>query len=119
MVEIIRGTTPKAICGDALEKIFRDGDDAGKLTGQLYIGYPIFATPEGKYPIDAIFISPTKGVILINFVDGTEIPSDYQDLQDDVCNKLEAKLRNYKNLLSGRKLEISIDALTFIPDCII
>ena len=114
MVDIIRGTTQKAICGDALEKIFHS-NGASELTGQLYIGYPIFATPEGKYPIDAIFISPTKGVLLINFVEGTEIPSDYQDLQDDVCNKLEAKLRNYKGLLSGRKLEISIDALTFIP----
>lgn len=114
MVEIIRGTTQKAVCGDCLERVFRENKEI-ELSGQLYIGYPIFATPEGKYPIDALFVSPKKGVVLINFVEGTEIPPDYQDLQDDVCNKLEAKLRNYKNLLLRRELKISINSFTFIP----
>lgn len=112
MIEIIKGSTQKPISSDQILETFKAAE---QLNGQLYIGYPIFSTPEGRYPIDAIFISPVKGVVLIHILEGTILPSDYQDIQDDIYNKLEAKLRNHKALMKGRKLLVPISVLTFAP----
>lgn len=112
MIEIIKGATQKPISSEQLIKAF---SETKQLNGLLYVGYPIFSTPEGRYPIDAILISPQKGVILIHMVEGRSLPNDYQDTQDDIYNKLEAKLRNHKALMQGRKLDIPISVLTFAP----
>ena len=93
MIDVIKGSVTNQVCGNSLADFFKKNMQG--FDGQLYIGYPIFASPEGKYPIDAILIMPQKGAIIFNFVAGQSIPDDYQDLQDDVCNKLEAKLKNY------------------------
>ncbi len=115
MIEIIKGSTQKPISSKQLIDLFSNARD---LNGLLYVGYPIFSTPEGRYPIDAILISPQKGVILIHIVEGRNLPEDYQDIQDDVYNKLEAKLRNHKMLMNGRKLDVPISVLTFAPAAI-
>lgn len=112
MIEIITGTTTTPVSSKTLARIF---NSQHKLNGQLYIGYPIFSTPEGRYPIDAILISPDKGVVLFHLVEGTKLPENYKETQDDIYNKLEAKLRNHKSLMDGRKLKISINILTFAP----
>ncbi len=112
MIEIIKGSTKKPISSEQLATAFAT---AQKLNGQLYVGYPIFSTPEGRYPIDAIFISSKKGVFLIHIVEGTTVPDDYQEIQDDTFNKLEAKLRNHKSLMKGRNLEVPISILTYAP----
>lgn len=112
MIEIIKGSTNSPISSQQLTSIF---ESYKELDGQLYIGYPIFSTPEGRYPIDAILISPNKGVVLFHLVEGTRLPGNYKETQDDIYNKLEAKLRNHKSLMDGRKLKISINTITFAP----
>ena len=112
MIEIIKGSTSSPISSQQLGTIFESHNE---LNGQLYIGYPIFSTPEGHYPIDAILISPDKGVVLFHLVEGTKLPENYKETQDDIYNKLEAKLRNHKSLMDGRKLKISINIVTFAP----
>jgi len=112
MIEIIKGATKKPVSSEQLVSIL---GSAQQLNGQLYVGYPIFSTPEGRYPIDAILVSPNKGVILIHLVEGTTLPGEYQELQDDIFNKLEAKLRNHKSLMQGRHLNVPISVLTFAP----
>ena len=112
MLEIIKGSTQKPVSSEQLVENLRDKK---QLSGQLYVGYPIFSTPEGRYPVDAILISPQKGVVLVHIVEGTAIPDGYQDIQDDIYNKLEAKLRNHKTLMRGRKLQVPIWVLTYAP----
>ncbi|MBM9518768.1 DEAD/DEAH box helicase [Desulforhopalus vacuolatus] len=112
MIEIIKGSTQKPISS---EQLINALSETKELNGLLYVGYPIFSTPEGRYPIDAILISPEKGVILIHIVEGRILPDNYQDTQDDIYNKLEAKLRNHKALMKGRNLDVPISVLTFSP----
>lgn len=111
MITTIRGTTRKPVASQRLADFFAS---RGDLTGTLYLGYPVIGTPEGAYPIDAIWINETKGIILFNLVEGRDL-GDYIEWQDDSANKLEAKLRNHRSLMKGRKLLVSVTPITFAP----
>ena len=112
MIEIIKGTTKTPVSSQRLVKLLEPEQN---LNGQLYIGYPIFSTPEGRYPIDAILISLFNGVILFHIIESTTLPDDYKEIQDDIYNKLEAKLRNHKSLMRGRNLNVPISVITYAP----
>ncbi|VAW87227.1 hypothetical protein MNBD_GAMMA16-837 [hydrothermal vent metagenome] len=105
MIEIIKGTTKTPVSSQRLVTLLQPKEN---LDGQFYIGYPIFSTPEGRYPIDAILISPVNGVILFHIIEGTTLRSDYKEIQDDIYNKLEAKLRNHKSLENHRLCAVGI-----------
>lgn len=111
MVTIITGTTNKPSACDLLKEFFRQNSS---LEGYLYIGYPIIGTVDGAYPIDALWISPNKGIIAFNLVEGKDI-ANYEDAQDDCANKIEAKLKGYKNLMQKRRLCVEINVVTFAP----
>lgn len=111
MVTIITGTTNKPIASDLLSTFFKKNVD---MTGYLYIGYPIIGTVDGAYPIDALWISPEKGVIAFNLIEGKDI-SGYEEEQDDCANKIEAKLKGYKQLVKKRTLCVKINVVTFAP----
>jgi hypothetical protein len=84
------------------------------LQGTLYIGYPIIGTPEGSFPIDALLVSPTKGLVLFNVVEGRTLP-DYAAAQDEGFNKMQAKLLQHQTLIRKRKLLVEIHTVTFAP----
>ena len=84
------------------------------LEGELFIGYPLIATPEGKYSIDATLISPSKGIILFDLVEGTNI-NGYQDRQDDLANKIQSKLMLHRELIKQRSLVVPIYFISFTP----
>jgi superfamily I DNA and RNA helicase len=111
MVTIIKGTTNKPVASEQLKNFFSIQDG---LTGYLYIGYPIIGTVSGAYPIDALWISPEKGLVIFNLIEGKDY-SNYEDAQDDSANKMEAKLKGYKQLMDRRKLCVSINVITFAP----
>lgn len=111
MITTIRGTTRKPVASQRLADFFSARED---LTGTLYLGYPVIGTPEGAYPIDAIWINETRGIILFNLIEGRDL-GDYEEWQDDSANKLESKLRNHRSLMKGRNLLISVTPITFAP----
>lgn len=111
MVTIITGTTNKPVSSDALKDFFQEHNE---LDGYLYIGYPIIGTVDGAYPIDGLWISPTKGLVIFNLVEGKNTV-DYQDAQDDCANKVEAKLKGYRVLMNKRTLCVKISVITFAP----
>ena len=84
------------------------------MTGYLYIGYPIIGTVDGAFPIDALWISPEKGVVAFNLIEGKDT-SGYEEDQDDCANKIEAKLKGYKQLVDKRILCVEINVVTFAP----
>lgn len=112
MVSVINGTTSKPISSDHLVKFFTAQKE---LTGYLYIGYPVIGTAEGRYPIDAMWISESHDIIIFNLVEGAKVDETYKDIQDDAVNKVEAKLKMHKQLVRKRKLCVNINVITYAP----
>ena len=111
MVNIVMGATQKPLACEELKKFFSEHDN---LDGYLYIGYPIIATVEGAYPIDALWISEAHGLVIFNLIENKNT-EDYQEIQDDTANKIEAKLKGYKQLVDKRSLCVAINVITFAP----
>jgi superfamily I DNA and RNA helicase len=111
MLQIIRGTTRKPVSSQRLADFFVAHN---QYEGFLYIGYPIIGTSEGPYPIDALFISREKGLVIFNLIEGRDL-GNFMEAQDDSANKLEAKLRGHRNLMKGRNLQVPISVVTFAP----
>jgi superfamily I DNA and RNA helicase len=111
MVTTIRGTTTKPVSSQRLTQFFANRPD---YDGFLYIGYPIIGTPDGAYAIDALWITPRKGLIIFNLLEGRALEG-HEEAQDDSANKLEAKLRTHKSLMKGRSLAVPMHVVTFAP----
>lgn len=111
MVTIVQGTTKKPVSSQRLAEFFARHE---KYDGFLYIGYPIIGTAEGPYPIDALLVSKSKGLVVFNLVEARDV-SGIQDAQDDSYNKLQSKLRAHKTLMKGRDLQVPIYPVTFAP----
>jgi len=111
MINTVWGSTDKPVSSKQLAESLSAHQE---LEGTLYIGYPIIGTPEGSFPIDALFLSPEKGVILIDLVEGRALTS-FVDRQDEAYNKLHAKLLQHQSLISRRELQVKPYTLTFAP----
>jgi superfamily I DNA and RNA helicase len=111
MINTVWGSTDKPISSKRLAEILNADRD---LEGTLYIGYPIIGTPEGSFPIDALFVSPTKGLVLFTIVEGKQLP-DYGEAQDEAFNKMQAKLLQHQSLVRKRQLAVDIHTITFAP----
>lgn len=110
-VSITQGTTNKPASSRALTSFFSSLNDEN---GELFIGYPIIASPDGRYPIDAVWVSPDRGLIIFDLVEGVN-PSEFEDRQDDLANKLEARLKTHKELMNRRNLVVPIHTISFVP----
>ena len=110
-LSIIRGTNDKPASSQALVKFFSEQPDCD---GNLFVGYPIIGTSEGRHPIDALLVSPEKGIVIFDLVGGTE-PGDYGLRQDDAANKLEARLKTHSDLMRRRDLLVRIHTVSFAP----
>lgn len=109
--KFIRGVNDKPAASEALESALTSIED---LSGECFFGFPLIATPEGRYSIDATLVSPTKGIVIFDLVEGIDI-GDYADRQDDLSNKIEAKLKLHKDLVKGRNLVPPLEVITFAP----
>ncbi len=79
MINTVWGSTDKPVSSRRLAELL-SAEPA--LEGTLYIGYPIIGTPEGSFPIDALLVSPTKGLLLFSVVEGRNL-ADYAAAQDE------------------------------------
>jgi superfamily I DNA and RNA helicase len=111
MINTVWGSTNKPVSSKRLAELL---SEAVNIEGTLYIGYPIIGTPEGSYPIDALLVSPTKGLVLFSIVEGKSLP-DYAEVQDEGFNKMQAKLLQHQALIRKRKLLVDIHTVTFAP----
>lgn len=110
-VTIVRGANKKPVSSDELAQYFEVHGEHG---GQIFLGYPIIGTSEGRYAIDAAWLSSDKGIVLFDLIEGTDI-GDYQSRQDEAANLLESKLRSHLELVARRKLLITIQTVTYAP----
>jgi superfamily I DNA and RNA helicase len=110
-VTIIRGTNDKPVASQSLiDTVAR----VPGLRGQLFIGYPIIGTADGPHPIDAVLVSPDKGVVVFDLVEGSDL-GDYEDRQDGSATRLQQRLLGYKELVKRRELLVVINGLTYAP----
>lgn len=111
MAKTIWGTTKKPVCSQRLADFFEKqiNDD-----GYLFIGYPVIATPEGPYAMDALWVSPTRGLVIFNLIEGKDA-GNIQDAEYESANTLETKLRGHRSLMNGRKLLAEPHVITFAP----
>ncbi len=110
-VNIIRGTTDKPVASEALIRFF---EEASNLNGSLFIGYPVLGTPEGKVSIDALWVSPEKGLVIFDLIEGKQA-SECEGRQDQAANLLEAKLKAHRELVKRRDLLVNIHTVSFAP----
>jgi superfamily I DNA and RNA helicase len=110
-INFIRGDNGKPVATDLLQKALRT---VKHLTGECFFGFPLIATPEGRYFVDATLVSREKGIVLFDLVEGMNL-GDYAARQDDLVNKIEAKLKLHKELVKGRNLIPPLSVITFAP----
>jgi len=110
-VTVVRGTNDKPASSAALAKFFAEQT---KFEGQFFVGYPIIGTPEGRYPIDALWVSPNSGIVIFDLIEGKD-PGEFYERQDDLANKFEAKLKAHRELTRKRELLVPIHTVTFAP----
>lgn len=112
MVNVIWGATKKPISSQQLAGFFYANTNT--YDGDLYIGYPIIAAPEGAFPIDALWVSRARGLVIFSLIEGTTV-DEYCEAQDESANRLETKLRGHTSLMKGRKLLAAPEVITFAP----
>lgn len=110
---VVRGTNDKPVASKILAEFFESHPSAPG-GGELFLGYPITTTIEGRRPIDAVYVSPHLGVVVFDLVEGTDL-SGYEDRQDDAATRLEVRLKLHSDLVKRRKLQTDIHAITFAP----
>lgn len=108
---ITRGVNKKPVTTDVLEQRLEDLQD---MPGEVFTGYPLIATPDGKYSIDATLVSPSKGIVLFDLIEGPDV-GDYTERQDDLANKIEARLKLHRELMKGRQLLVPLSVISFAP----
>lgn len=108
MVNIIRGAIEKNAVALDLVHFFEKLDEEGFL----YLGYPVIGSVDGAINLDAIFISPRYGLIAFDLVEGTTF-EDREAERDEIYNKLEVKLKDYKALVKKRELMVNVNVLTY------
>ena len=110
-ISILHGTNDKPASSQALATAMTAYPD---VTGQLFIGYPIVRAPDGPCPIDALLVSPLRGILVFDLIEGNE-PGDYPSRQDDAANMLEARLKTHRGLMERRRLRIPVHTVSFAP----
>lgn len=110
-LNITRGVNKKPASTEVFEQCL---SRIPMIHGEVFTGYPLIATPDGKYSIDATLVSPNQGIVLIDLVEGTEI-GNYTERQDDLVNKIEARLKLHRELVKGRELAVPLSVITFAP----
>ncbi len=111
MVTAITGTTNKPVSSERIKAFFNKHSE---YNGTLYIGYPIIGTTDGAYPIDALWVSPERGLVVFNLIEGKDT-ENYEYDQDDSYNKVESRLKAHRELVSRRELQVKISVITFAP----
>ncbi len=111
MINTIWGTTVKP---EASRQLATTLEAIPGLEGTLYVGYPIIGTPEGAFPLDALLLSPTKGLIVFHLIEGKSFDT-YEVILDEIYRKLQSKLLNYSSLSKKRQLRVEITTIVFAP----
>lgn len=87
-------------------------DKYPEVTGELYLGYPIYIDEVEKRRIcvDMALISKI-GVYIFNIL--TTPVTDYCEIQDEIYAKVEAKFKKHKFLFRRKSLNFTLNTITY------
>ena len=111
-IDIVFGTTNKPIASNELARIIRSINDAD---GLLYIGYPVVATVDGPYLIDALLITQQHGIVIFDLIDSADDVEGFHVRQDETANKVLSRLFANQELMEQRTLAIPVNTISFYP----
>lgn len=84
--------------------------------GTIYLGYPVLATADERVEVDALLVSPKRGLVAFLLADNqptTEADWDAEiERQDRLYAVLESSLRRHDGLRKGRSLAVEIQTVT-------
>ena len=82
------------------------------ITGELYLGYPIYIDEiaNRRTCVDIALVSK-NGVYIFNIL--TEPVTDYGEIQDDIYSKVESKFKKQSFLFKKRKLIFEFHVITY------
>lgn len=117
-LEIIHGQSRERSLGvrlaDQLSSVVTDGT--------VYLGYPVLATADVQVQVDALLVSPDRG--LAAFQISSQTPSDTDEWaatiarQDELYNALESHLGRHGTLRRGRNFAVDIETVTVFPSAV-
>jgi superfamily I DNA and RNA helicase len=83
----------------------------------LYVGYPILATADQSYALDAILTCVEHGIVIFD-LDTPQVLPNWQAMEDrqgELEIGLKSKLLRHKSLTERRDLAIPIHIVTYLP----
>lgn len=112
-LEVVRGVSRGNIIpiNDLIERL-----KSLKVSGTLYIGYPVLSSVDNNEVIDALLISKSVGLIAFNFPNITQTLEQLCDVQDKIIYIFEANLKKHEELRNGRNLIVSPQILTYVDN---
>lgn len=117
MLEVVYGQTKKHTVASQLN----DALQSMRLTGTLYIGYPVLASADETIGVDALLVSREHGLIVFLFGD---VPPKSMDRdawkrlsedQDRLYFAVKNHLSRHTSLRAGRELGVKIQTVTIFP----
>ena len=110
---VIRGGIDKPISSKSLADYLETKAD---IQGYLYLGYPIIGTIDGGYQIDALLLSEQHGAVIFHLIEGAYNDKiKFEAMQDENYTKLEAKLKQHKELTNKRELAVKLNSVSYAP----
>ncbi|MGG4603074.1 hypothetical protein ACLPHZ_20250, partial [Alcaligenaceae bacterium Me47] len=103
---------------------FVKGVRDAKLTGTLYIGYPVLAVDDDKIEFDAVLVSRDRGVVIFDLYSfggqrggelGHTVPEPTVNRQEQLYAALYNRLNSFAELRKGRSLLIQLTTVTIHP----
>lgn len=108
---VICGATDKPVSSTCLIDALSEQDS---LTGKLFVSFPLIKKREGPHTVDAMLVTPDRGIVVFDLIEGSS-PAGFAQRQDDAANQIEARLRLHPELLHHRSLRIEISTFSFAP----
>lgn len=109
---VSRGTNDKPVSSEILARFFESNE--APQGGQLFIGYPVTSAADARTAVDAVYISPSAGVVAFDLVEGHSL-GDFGDRQDELYTRLEVRFKSHSALVKRRVLQVPIKTITFAP----
>ena len=107
-----RGKNQNPCATKAFERILTTTPE---LNGEVIYGYPFRRTPSGIHIVDAILVSDSGHVTVVDLVEGHEL-GQYQERQDASYNLVDLRLRQNPAFRYRRTLIVPLQTISYGPN---
>lgn len=116
LLEVVYGENARSMPAQSLQTEL----NTLRVSGTLYLGYPVLSTADGKVFVDALLVSETHGLIAFDLSSNIEGPrptaeetAEISNRQNQIYASIYNKLNTHAILRRGRSLAIKIGVVTY------